>query len=150
MYSKGRLVEDTCTLDLLGFAWDDCVTFYTGCSFSFESALLEAGLEVRNLSEGKQVSIYQSNIMTHPVGDFSCPMTVTMRPFLEESLERVVDITAQFPDSHGAPIHIGDPSRIGVELNRLQSGEEVEVKSGEVPVFWACGVTNSNALSSAS
>lgn len=148
MYSKGRLVEDT--LDLLGFAWDDCTTFYTGCSFSFERALLEAGLEVRNLTEGKQVSMYQSNIMTHPVGTFSCPLTVTMRPFPEDCLHRVVQITAQIPDAHGAPIHIGDPSHIGVQLDRLQRGEEVEVKSGEVPVFWGCGVTNSSALASAS
>ena len=147
VYSKGRVVEDT--FDLLGFAWDDWVTFYTGCSFSWESALLEAGLEIRNLTEGKQVSIYQSNIMLFPVESFSCLMVVTMRPFSEDVLDKVVEITAQFPNSHGAPIHIGDPSRIGVQLDQLHRGEIVEVKEGEVPVFWACGVTNANAIASA-
>ena len=148
VYSKGRLVEDT--LDLLGFAWEDCVTFYTGCSFSFEGALLESGLEIRNLTEGKQVSMYQSDIQLCPVGAFSCPMTVTMRPFPQGVLDKVVEVTAQFPNAHGAPVHIGDPSRIGVQLEELKNGEAVEVKDGEVPVFWACGVTNRSALASAS
>ena len=147
VYSQGRIVEDT--FDLLGFAWDDWVTFYTGCSFSWESALLQAGLEIRNLTEGRQVSMYQSNIMLCPIGMFSCVMAVTMRPFSENALEKVFEITAQFPDAHGAPIHIGDPSRIGVQLDQLHGGEMVEVTEGEVPVFWACGVTIASAIASA-
>ena len=148
VYSKGRIVNDT--FDLLGYAWDDMVAFYTGCSFSWECALLEAGLELRNVTEKKLVSLYQSNAQTHSVGLFSGAVTVTMRPFLEDTLERVVEITAQFSDAHGAPIHIGDPSRIGIRLDRLQKGDRVEVKDGEVPVFWACGFTNVAALANAS
>lgn len=148
VYSKGRVVEDT--FDLLGFAWDDMVAFYVGCSFSWERALLEAGLEIRNITEKKTVSMYQSSIKTHSVGSFSGAMTVSMRPFPKDVLTRVVEITAQFADAHGAPIHIGDPSRIGIRLDQLQSGDEVEVKVGEVPVFWACGVTNATAVANAS
>lgn len=149
IFSKGRLVQDA--LDLQGFAWDDMVTFYTGCSFSFESALQEARLEVRNLTKGKEVSVYQSDIRLHPVGVFSgLAMMVTMRPFPRDSIHRVVAVTARIPDAHGAPIHIGDPSRIGVELSHLKGGEAVEIKEGEVPVFWACGITNREAITTAS
>ena len=148
VYSKGRVVEDT--FDLLGFSMDDYTSFYAGCSFSWENALQEAGLEIRNITERKTVSIYQSNINTYAVGEFSGLMTVTMRPFPQNELEKVFEITAQFPEAHGAPIHIGDPSRIGVKLNCLYKGDLVEVKDGEVPVFWACGVTNVAALANAS
>ena len=148
VYSRGRLVEDT--FDLLGHSTDDHVSFYVGCSFSFESSLQEAGLEIRNISEGKSVSMYQSNVVTHAVGGFSGLMTVTMRPFPREELERVFEITARFPDAHGAPVHLGDPARIGVELGHIQRGEMVEVREGEVPVFWACGITNQAAIASAS
>ena len=136
--------------DLLGFSWEDMVSFYIGAGFSFEKALLEAGLEVRNLTEGKQVSLYQSNIRLCPVGPFDCSMAVQMRPFPQDALPRVVQTTAQFPDAHGAPIHIGDPARIGVSLSDLLKGGMVTIKDGEVPVFWAGGFTNRYTITSAS
>ena len=148
VYSKGRVVDDTA--DLLGFSLDDFTTFHVGCSFSWDSALLRAGLELRHVTEGKMVSMYETNIATRPVGDFSGLMTVTMRPFPEEDLEKVFEITAQFPDEHGAPVHIGDPGRIGVDLEQVQAGEAVEVRSGEVPVFWGCGLTTATVLANAS
>ena len=120
VYSEGRVVEDTS--DLLGFSLEEFTSFYSGCSFSWESALLEAGLELRNLSLGKLVPMYQTNIATYAVGGFSGPMTVTMRPFPEVELGRVVEITAQYPDLHGAPVHIGDPARIGVDLGLVHKG----------------------------
>ena len=141
-------MEDT--LDLLGFSLDNHTSFYVGCSFSWESALQKAGLEIRNITEGKNASMYQTNISTYSVGPFSGLMTVTMRPFPEISLQQVFQITAQYPDAHGAPVLIGDPARIGVDLEHVQIGDVVEVKEGEVPVFWACGITNLEALSNAS
>ena len=148
IYSKGNPVEDT--FDILGFSLDDYTSFYVGCSFSWENALQEAGLELRNITERKTVSMYKTNISTHTVGGFSGLMTVSMRPFPQTELEKVFEITAQFPEAHGAPIHIGDPSRIGVKLNSLYKGDLVEVKDGEVPVFWACAITNVAALANAS
>ena len=151
-------MEDT--FDLLGFSWEDMVSFYIGCGFSFEKSLLEAGLELRNLTEKKDVSMYQSNIRLCPVGSFDCSMVVSMRPFPQDALPRVVQTTAEFPDAHGAPIHIGDPARIGVSLSDLhlegatETAKEPEVpltiKEAEVPVFWACGVTTRYAITSAS
>ena len=158
VFSKGRLVEDT--FDLLGFGWEDFVSFYIGCSFSFERALLEAGLELRNLTEKKDVSIHKSNIGLFPVGPFDCSMAVSMRPFTQDVLPRVVEITAQFPYAHGAPIHIGDPARIGVSLTDLVLETVMEtvkvaqvpmtMKEDEVPVFWGCGVTGRFAITSSS
>ena len=149
VYSKGRLVEDT--LDLSGFSWEDRVSFYIGCSFTFEEALGSIGVEIRNVTEGKNVSMFKSNVTLHKVGEFACEMFVTMRPVHLDLLEKAVTVTAQFPDTHGAPIHIGDPARIGIaDLARPDRGSAVEVKEGEVPVFWACGVSAVGAIESAS
>ena len=141
-------MEDTD--DLLGFDLEHFVTFYTGCSFSWEPAIAQAGLELRNVTDDKLVPIYQTDISLHKVGAFSGQMWVTMRPFLEKDLEKVVEITAQYPDAHGAPVHIGDPARIGVDLGKVVKGEVVEVKNGEVPVFWGCGGTSGLVLANAS
>ena len=149
VYSKGKLVEDT--FDLQGFSWEDRVTFYLGCSFSFEDALTKAGIEVRNITEGKNVSMYETNIQLNKVGAFDCKMFVTMRPIHRDHVARAIAITAQFPDAHGAPIHIGDPTRIGImDLAKPNRGDPVEVRDGEVPVFWACGFTVKEAVMSAS
>ena len=143
------MVQDT--LDLLGFSWEDRVTFYLGCSFSFEEALQQAGIEVRNIKEGKNVSIYQTSIQTYPVGKFDCDIFATMRPIPQELLTTVIAITAQFPKAHGAPIHIGDPLRIGIhDLSNPTRGDQTKLEDGEVPVFWACGFTGSLAVHSAS
>ena len=136
--------------DLQSFDWEEFVTFYIGCSFSFESALTEAGLELRNITEDKIVSMYNSNIQLEPVGPFDCNMVVTMRPFLPDDLSRVVEITAEFPDTHGAPVHIGDPARIGVSLANTISSVPVTMNGDEVPVFWGCGLTCRAAIESAS
>ncbi len=149
VYSKGRLVDDT--FDLLGFDWDNRATFYLGCSFTFEKALEEAGIEVRNLQDGKNVAMYRSSVRTHPIGDFDCEVFVSMRPFPKHLLSKVVAITFEFPDTHGAPIHIGDPARIGIEdIHRPTEGDPSTICGDDVPVFWACGATVALAVASAS
>lgn len=149
VYSKGRLVEDT--FDLLGFQWNNMATFYIGCSFTFEEALQQAGIEVRNIKEGKTVPMYHTSIHTHPVGKFDCEIFVTMRPVHRDLLSKAVTVTAEFPDAHGLPIHIGDPSRIGIEdIDRPTGGHMSSFNPDDVPVFWACGVTVTLAIASAS
>ncbi|MCP6652138.1 DUF1445 domain-containing protein, partial [Klebsiella pneumoniae] len=55
---------------------------------------------------------------------------------------RATEITTHFKNVHGTPIHIGDPSAIGIkDLNQTDFGEPVQIKENEVPVFWGCGVT---------
>ena len=138
-------------LDLSGFAWDDFVTFYLGCSFSFESALTQAGIEVRNMVQGRNVSMYRTNVRCSPVGSFDCALVVSMRPVPLALVARAVAVTAACPGAHGGPVHIGDPSRLGVaNIAEPDFGDPTEIKEGEVPVFWACGVTAVEAIKSAS
>ena len=121
---------------------DDLVSFLLGCSFSFEASLLEAGIPLRHLTEGKNVSMYLTIIETSPAGVFSGPLVVSMRPIHHSQVVRAVQVTSRFPAVHGAPVHIGDPSAIGIEdIAHPDYGEPIEIRHGAVPVFWACGVT---------
>lgn len=149
VYRNGQLVEDT--LDLSGFSWENRVTFYLGCSFTFEDALIKAGVGIRNIKENKNVGMFLSTIKLHKVGSFDCKMFVTMRPIQQNQLATVFSLTAQFPNAHGAPIHIGDPGRIGItDLSKPTVGDVVQMKEDDIPVFWACGFTVREAVKSAS
>jgi uncharacterized protein YcsI (UPF0317 family) len=126
---------------------DDLVTFVIGCSFSFEQALIEAGIPLRHVAEGVNVAMYRTNIETVPAGKFSGPMVVSMRPLSTANAIRAVEITSKFPNVHGAPIHLGNPTLIGIsDLSKPDYGDAVNVLPSETPVFWACGVTPQAAL----
>jgi len=128
---------------------DDMVSFLLGCSFSFENAMLAAGLPIRNLAEGKNVSMYITDVACRPAGVFSAPLVVSMRPMTPEQAVRAVQITTRFHLTHGAPVHIGDPDQIGIkDIDRPDFGDPVTIRPGEVPVFWACGVTSALAATS--
>ena len=121
---------------------DDLVSFLLGCSFSFEAAMSDAGIPLRHQEAGSNVPMYITNIATRPAGVFSGPMVVSMRPIPQAQIVRAVQVTSRFPDTHGAPIHIGDPAAIGIrDLAAPEFGDAVEIRDGETPVFWACGVT---------
>ncbi len=126
---------------------DDLVTFLIGCSFSFEEALLADGLEIRNISEGVNVPMYNTNIACRPAGRFSANTVVSMRPFKPADAIRMIQICSRFPSVHGAPIHFGDPKAIGIaDIASPDYGDPVTIHSGEVPVFTACGVTPQAAI----
>ncbi|XP_067894659.1 D-glutamate cyclase, mitochondrial isoform X2 [Heterodontus francisci] len=125
------------------------VTFYLGCSFSFESPVLEAGVPIRNIEQGCNVSMYKTSIPCVGIDGFQCNMVVTMRPIPVDKLDAVVQITHPMEDAHGAPVHIGHPGLIGIEdLSNPDFGDTVEAHPGDVPVFWACGVTAAEAVRS--
>jgi uncharacterized protein YcsI (UPF0317 family) len=133
--------------DLTPLWRDDLVSFLIGCSFSFEAPLLAAGLEVRHLSERRNVPMYRTSRATRPAGPFRGPLVVSMRPFRPADVPRVVQITGQLPRVHGAPVHTGSPAELGIaDLARPDYGDAVTVRDDEVPVFWACGVTPQAAL----
>jgi uncharacterized protein YcsI (UPF0317 family) len=140
VYQKGALVAEVESLLTL---WrDDLVSFLLGCSFSFEAALADAGIALRHHELRCNVSMYITSIPTTPAGIFSGPLVVSMRPIKREQVVRAVQVTSRFPATHGAPVHIGDPSAIGIrDLAHPDFGDPVEVRPGEEPVFWACGVT---------
>jgi uncharacterized protein YcsI (UPF0317 family) len=121
---------------------DDLVGFVLGCSYSFEEALLAAGLPLRHQELGVKTSIYVSGIATEKAGPFEGPMVVSMRPYTPENAERAAEITSRFEKTHGAPVHIGDPAAIGIDdFATPYSGPPPVIREDEVPVFWACGVT---------
>lgn len=148
VWHNGYVVDEPTDISTL---WrDDLVTFVLGCSFSFEQALLEAGLPLRHVQQGRNVAMYRTNIQTEPAGVFSGPMVVSMRPMKAAAAIRAIQVTSRFPNVHGAPVHLGDPCLIGIrDLATPDYGDAVEVKSDEIPVFWACGVTPQAALTQA-
>ncbi len=133
--------------DVAGLWRDDLVGFLLGCSFSFEDALQQAGLRVRHIDEGRNVPMYRTSRACRPAGRFAGNLVVSMRPFRPEAIDQVVAITGRFPTMHGAPVHVGDPAALGIDdLARPDFGEAASIAAGEVPVFWACGVTPQVAI----
>lgn len=140
VYVKGILRESVQSIE--NYWREDFVTFLLGCSFSFEEAMVKAGISVRHMEEKKNVPMYVTNIACKPAGIFRGPMVVTMRPIHHEKVARAVQVTSRYPFVHGGPVHIGDPSLIGIRnLEKPDFGDPVTIRNGEVPVFWACGVT---------
>lgn len=145
MYRNGEL--DGEYTDVEAFWSDDLVSFLIGCSFSFESALLEAGVPVRHIEEGCNVPMYKTNIACTPAGVFHGNMVVSMRPLPYDQIVKATLITGDMPRVHGAPIHIGNPEAIGIhDLQHPDFGDMVTMHDGEVPVFWPCGVTPQNVI----
>ena len=148
VWRDGELVGEP--TDIADVWREDLVTFVIGCSFSFEQALMDAGMRLRHVDEGRNVAMYRSRLATAPAGPFAGPMVVSMRPFKVADAARAVEITSRFPDVHGAPVHVGDPAAIGIhDLSRPDYGDAVAVLPDEVPVFWACGVTPQAAIAKA-
>ena len=126
---------------------DDLVTHVIGCSFSFEDALGRAGIPVRHVAAGSNVPMYETTIETHPAGPFGGPMVVSMRGFAPADAIRAIAIAERMPLAHGAPVHLGDPAAIGIrDLAAPEFGDPPVLEPGDVPVFWACGVTPQLAL----
>jgi uncharacterized protein YcsI (UPF0317 family) len=140
VWRRGELVEEP--TDVRRVWRDDLVSFALGCSFSFEEALVEEGIELRHMTCGSNVPMYRTNIRCAPAGAFSGPLVVSMRPMKPADAIRAIQITSRFPAVHGAPVHLGLPEAIGIaNLARPDYGDAVPVHDGEFPVFWAYGVT---------
>jgi uncharacterized protein YcsI (UPF0317 family) len=140
IYRDGILTDEV--TDATKYWRDDLVTFLIGCSFTFEWALLEAGIPVRHIERGRNVAMWRTTIPCRPAGIFHGQMVVSMRPIPASLVARAVAASARFPRAHGAPIHIGDPAAVGIsDLERPDWGDPQEFEPGDLPVFWACGVT---------
>lgn len=140
IYEYGKLKREV--TDICAFWQSDSAAFLLGCSFTFEAALLHAGIPLRHIEEGENVPLYITNIPCRPAGRFQGPMVVSMRPIPEKRVVQAIRITARYPEVHGPPIHIGQPKSIGISnLGQPNFGDAVRIEPGEVPIFWACGVT---------
>ncbi len=148
LWRDGELVEEPTDIKAL---WkNDSVAFALGCSFSFEEALLQADVPIRHIEKGTNVSMWRTNIQCAPAGKFHGPMVVSMRPMSPADAIRAIQITGRMPNVHGAPVHFGDPAAIGIaDIAKPDYGDPVEIRTGEVPVFWACGVTPQSVVQAA-
>src|SRR4051812_8335581 len=148
VWRDGELVDEP--RDIKSVWGDDLVSFVLGCSFSFEEALLQTGVPLRHIERGTNVPMYRTNIQTHRTGRFHGPLVVSMRPMKPADAIRAVQITTRLPSVHGAPVHLGYPEQIGIaDIAKPDYGDVVPVKHGELPVFWACGVTPQAAIAAA-
>src|SRR5262245_15793890 len=140
VFRHGNLTEEVS--DLKNLWRDDLVTFILGCSFSFEEALIYAGLRLRYVEQGRNVPMYRTSVDTAPAGRFRGKLVVSMRPFKPADAIRAIEITSRYPRVHGAPVHLGDPAAIVMhDIAQPWVGAPTEVKDVEIPLFWACGVT---------
>lgn len=140
VFRRGELVDEP--TDVRSYWRDDLVAFVIGCSFTFETALMQAGVPVRHVEQGCNVPMYRTNIDCRSAGVFRGPMVVSMRPLTPAQAVAATRICGRFPRAHGTPVHFGDPAAIGIrDIAKPDFGDAVEIRPGEVPVFWACGVT---------
>jgi uncharacterized protein YcsI (UPF0317 family) len=140
VHRDGGLVDEL--TDVKDVWREDLVAFLIGCSFTFERALLAAGLPVRHIEQGINVPMYTTAVACRPAGRFAGPLVVSMRPMTPQQAIRATEITSRFTTAHGPPVQIGDVEALGIaSLAAPQYGDPVEIRANEVPVFWACGVT---------
>jgi uncharacterized protein YcsI (UPF0317 family) len=145
LYQNGKVAQELTSLKTI---WqDDFVVFGIGCSFSFEQMLIDGGIPLRHIAEKKNVAMYRTNIPNKAAGPFGGKLVVSMRPMTGPDAIRAIQISSRFPAVHGAPVHIGAPQEIGIaDLRQPDYGDAVTVRSNELPVFWACGVTPQDAI----
>lgn len=140
VFSNGELVDEI--PDAREVWRDDLVAFLLGCSFSFEHPLMDNGIPVRHISAGRNVPMYKTNIACRPAGSLSGNLVVSLRMIPAEQVSDAVRISSRYPAVHGAPVYIGDPAALGIsDLQNPDFGDPPVTEDGDVPVFWACGVT---------
>ena len=145
VFRDGQLADEV--TDITELWRDDLVTVALGCSFTFENALIANGIPVRHIERDQTVPMYKSNIALVPAGRFAGEMVVTMRPVAQDRVQDAYRISGAFPQAHGSPMGHGDPAQFGIaDLMKPDWGDPVEVQHGEIPVYWACGVTPQNVL----
>ena len=148
VFRHGELIDEP--TDIRAHWRSDLVAFVLGCSFSFEEALIEGGIELRHITLNVTVPMYRTSIATMPAGPFHGPMVVSMRPMKPADAIRAIQITTRFPAVHGAPVHVGKPELIGIaDLMKPDYGDPLPIGADEIPVFWACGVTPQSVINAA-
>ncbi|TIS89328.1 DUF1445 domain-containing protein [Mesorhizobium sp.] len=148
IYHFGELTRQK--TDVIDLWRDDFAAFALGSSLTVEAALAEKGVQLRRIGCGKASPKFRTRIETCRVGPFGGEMVVSMRPIRRCDVDKVRALTARFPHAHGSPVHVGDPSIIGIrDLMAPDRGDAVEIMEGEVPVFWASSLTAQDALARA-
>ncbi|TQL70196.1 uncharacterized protein YcsI (UPF0317 family) [Nocardioides albertanoniae] len=147
VWRDGELAEEVSDASSAWEEHPDLVSFLIGCSFTFEAGLAEAGIPIRHQELGRNVPMFRTSRACAPAGRLSGDLVVSMRPIPGDRVADAVRISGRYPAVHGAPVHVGDPSGLGItDLDAPEFGDASEVREGEVPVFWACGVTPQAAI----
>lgn len=147
IWRDGELAEETTDASAAWAEHPDLVAFLIGCSFTFEAGLVDAGIPIRHRELGRNVAMYRTSTACAPAGRLHGDMVVSMRPIPAAMVADAVTISGRFPAVHGAPVHVGDPASLGIDdLARPDFGDAPELQDGDVPVFWACGVTPQSAI----
>lgn len=147
IWRDGKLADEVADATLAWTEYPDMVTFLIGCSFTFETPLREAGIDVRHITNGTNVPMYRTNLACRPAGRLSGEMVVSMRPIPSAQIAQAALISGRFPSVHGGPVHVGNPADLGIkDIMRPDFGDPVNILPGEIPVFWACGVTPQVAI----
>lgn len=147
VWEQGKLVDEITDATAIYQQHPDLVTFLIGCSFTFETPMIEAGIDIRHITDGSNVPMYKTNQLCRPVGRLQGELVVSMRPIPADRVADAVTISGRFPAVHGAPVHIGAPELLGIkDIMRPDFGDAVRIEAGEIPVFWACGVTPQAAV----
>lgn len=144
IYRNGALANEV--QDITDLWAPDSVAVLLGCSFTAEARLLQAGVRLRHMELGKNVPMYRTNRQCAPSGSFHGPLVVSMRPIRRDQMRIAESVTARYPLAHGAPVQIGNPKELGIDLSQPDWGDHIEPGVDEVPVFWACGVTPQAAI----
>ncbi len=148
VYRDGVLSETVA--DLKNIWADDFVAFALGCSFTFEHAALKAGVPMWHIENNTTVPMFRSTIDCVPAGRFSGSTVVSMRAIDEDQIDLITQVSAKYPLAHGTPLHVGDPTAIGItDIDKPEWGDPAPIGAGQVPVFWACGVTPQVAIENA-
>lgn len=147
VWHDGKLVDEITDASDVYRDHPDLVTFLIGCSFTFETAMMEAGIDVRHITDNSNVPMYKTSQLCRPAGRLQGELVVSMRPIAANRVADAVSITGRFPSVHGTPVHIGAPELLGIrDIMQPDFGDPVRIEEGEVPVFWACGVTPQAAV----
>ncbi len=147
VWEQGKLVDEIQDATAIYQQHPDLVTFLIGCSFTFETPMLEAGIDIRHISDQCNVPMYKTSRLCRPAGRLQGELVVSMRPIAADRVADAVSISSRFPSVHGGPVHIGAPELLGIrDIMQPDFGDAVRIEKGEIPVFWACGVTPQAAV----
>lgn len=133
--------------DVTDYWPEDSVAFLIGCSFSYDGALLDAGIPLKSAQQGKNVPMYKTNLKCRHAGSLKGNMVVSMKPIPALKISKHVEITSKYTHAHGGPVSVGSASAIGIaDIHNPEWGDVIEIAHDEVPVFHACGVTPQSIL----
>lgn len=145
IYRNGKLEKEV--TDATEYWPEDSVAFLIGCSFSYDGALMNAGIPLKSAEQGKNVPMYKTNLKCRPSGSLKGNMVVSMKPIPALKVSKHIEITSKYTHAHGGPVAVGSASAIGIDdIDMPEWGESVDMDHDEVPIFHACGVTPQSVL----